>query len=135
MAAVICSRTAVASANSLSIRAISAAISCRDMSRTPAKSAIGIPRQWRKAPHSLEAPWCSSASGTRAGNSPNLKSELLNAIIDALDAHTSMSTQALNSETVRDGIKEILLTHSQLWEPCGAGYHSAMTPGAHVAAG
>ncbi len=30
-------------------------------------------------------------------NSPDLKTELLNAIMGALDAHTAMSTQALNS--------------------------------------
>jgi type I restriction enzyme R subunit len=40
----------------------------------------------------------------------------MNAIIGALDAHTLMSTQALNSETVRSGIKDILLNHAQLWE-------------------
>jgi len=49
-------------------------------------------------------------------NSPDLQNEMLNAIISALDAHTAMSTQALNSETVRAGIKDILLNHAQLWE-------------------
>jgi type I restriction enzyme R subunit len=49
-------------------------------------------------------------------NSPDLKSEILNAIMGALDAHTQMSTQALGSETVRSGIKDILLEHAQLWE-------------------
>ena len=49
-------------------------------------------------------------------NSPDLKSELLNAIMGALDAHTSMSTQALNSDTVQLGIKEILLNNARLWE-------------------
>jgi type I restriction enzyme R subunit len=49
-------------------------------------------------------------------NSPDLQSEIMNAIIGALDAHTLMSTQALNSETVRGGIKDILLNHAQLWE-------------------
>jgi type I restriction enzyme R subunit len=49
-------------------------------------------------------------------NSPDLKTELLNAIMGALDAHTSMSTQALNSPTVQSGIKDILLNHSGLWE-------------------
>jgi type I restriction enzyme R subunit len=34
----------------------------------------------------------------------------------ALDAHTSMSTQALNSATVQSGIKNILLNHALLWE-------------------
>lgn len=49
-------------------------------------------------------------------NSPDLKTELLNAIMGALDAHTSMSTIALNSPTVQGGMKEILLNHAQLWE-------------------
>jgi type I restriction enzyme R subunit len=49
-------------------------------------------------------------------NSPDLKTELLNAIMGALDAHTSMSTQALNSATVQSGIKDILLNHARLWE-------------------
>ena len=49
-------------------------------------------------------------------NSPDLQSEIMNAIMEALDAHTAMSTQALNSETVRLGIKDILLNHSSLWE-------------------
>jgi type I restriction enzyme R subunit len=40
----------------------------------------------------------------------------MNAIISAFDAHTAMSTQALNSQRVRDGIKDILLNRSGLWE-------------------
>jgi hypothetical protein len=49
-------------------------------------------------------------------NSPDLKSELVNAIMGALDAHNLMSTQALNSSTVQDGLKDILLNHAGLWE-------------------
>src|SRR4051794_6844437 len=49
-------------------------------------------------------------------NSPDLKAELLNAIIGALEAHTAMSTQALDSETVRDGIKDVLLGPARLYE-------------------
>ncbi|MEZ5326652.1 MAG: DEAD/DEAH box helicase family protein [Verrucomicrobiales bacterium] len=49
-------------------------------------------------------------------NSPDLNSELVNAIIEALDAHTSMSSQALNSTSVQNGLKDILLNHSKLWE-------------------
>ena len=49
-------------------------------------------------------------------NSPDLNAELLNAIMGALDAHTLMSTQALNSPHVQRGLKEILLNHSRLWE-------------------
>src|SRR5882724_9735103 len=39
-------------------------------------------------------------------NSPDLKTEILNAVMSALDAHTVMSTQALSSATVRDGLKD-----------------------------
>jgi len=49
-------------------------------------------------------------------NSPDLKSELMNAIIGALDAHNAMSTQAIGSQAVRDGLKDILLNHAQLYE-------------------
>jgi len=49
-------------------------------------------------------------------NSPDLKTELMNAIMGALDAHTAMSTQALNSITVQNGMKDILLNHAGLWE-------------------
>ncbi len=49
-------------------------------------------------------------------NSPDLKSELLNAIMGALDAHNAMSTQALNSASVQNGMKDILLNHARLWE-------------------
>ena len=49
-------------------------------------------------------------------NSPDLKTELLNAIMGALDAHTLMSTQALNSSVVQRGIKDILLNNAGLWE-------------------
>jgi type I restriction enzyme R subunit len=48
--------------------------------------------------------------------SPNLKSELLDAIMSALDAHTTMSTQALNSEKIQAGLLNILLEHARLWE-------------------
>jgi type I restriction enzyme R subunit len=49
-------------------------------------------------------------------NSPDLKTELMNAIIGALEAHTAMSSQALGSETVRDGLKDVLLGPAQLYE-------------------
>jgi type I restriction enzyme R subunit len=50
------------------------------------------------------------------GHSLNLRSELDGAIMDALDAHSTMSRQALNSPRVRDGILEILLNYAGLWE-------------------
>ena len=48
--------------------------------------------------------------------SPTLSKELTNAIIDALAAHTTMSKQALNSERVREGLKDVLLGPAQLYE-------------------
>lgn len=48
--------------------------------------------------------------------SPDIDRELANAIIEALDAHSAMSTKALNSESVKRGIKDILLNHTALWE-------------------
>jgi type I restriction enzyme R subunit len=49
-------------------------------------------------------------------NSPDLKSELLNAIMGALDAHNAMSTQALNSQQVQQGLKNVLLNNAGLYE-------------------
>ena len=49
-------------------------------------------------------------------NSPDLKAEILNAVMSALEAHTAMSTQALSSETVRDGLKDVLLGPARLYE-------------------
>ncbi len=49
-------------------------------------------------------------------SSPDLTKELHNAIMDSYDAHTSMSTQALNSPIVLRGLMDILLNHSQLYE-------------------
>ncbi len=40
----------------------------------------------------------------------------MHAIMDAFDAHTTMSKQALDSERVRDGLKDILLGLAQLYE-------------------
>jgi type I restriction enzyme, R subunit len=47
---------------------------------------------------------------------PDLKDALMHAIMDALEAHSSMSTQALGSERVRNGLKDILLGPAQLYE-------------------
>ena len=49
-------------------------------------------------------------------NSPDLASELMNAIIDAFEAHGTMSKQALDSERVRQGLKHILLGPAELYE-------------------
>ncbi len=68
-----------------------------------------------------------AASNTKEqfANSPDLKDALMHAIMDALDAHTMMSTQALGSERVRDGLRDVLLGPAQLYEALRAKH----TPG------
>ena len=58
----------------------------------------------------------SSNTKEQFSNSPDLSSALLQAIMDALDAHTTMSSQALASDRVRAGLKDILLGPAQLYE-------------------
>ncbi len=57
-----------------------------------------------------------SNSKEQFANSPDLKNEIMSAIMAALEAHTTLSTQALDSETVRAGIKDVLLNHAGLYE-------------------
>lgn len=49
-------------------------------------------------------------------NSPALQQAILDAVIDAFEAHTTMSKQALDSAKVREGLKEVLLGPGQLYE-------------------
>jgi type I restriction enzyme R subunit len=49
-------------------------------------------------------------------NSPDLSSELMNAIMDAFEAHSTMSKQAIDSDKVRQGLKHILLGPAELYE-------------------
>lgn len=49
-------------------------------------------------------------------NSPDFANELMNAIMDALSAHSTMSKQALDSEKVRGGLKDVLLGPAKLYE-------------------
>jgi len=57
-----------------------------------------------------------SNSKEQFSNSPDLKDALLHAIMDALEAHQTMSSQALGSERVRDGLRDILLGPAELYE-------------------
>ena len=59
-----------------------------------------------------------AANNTEAqfANSPTLKDELMSAIIEAFEAHSSLSKQALDSQKVRDGLREVLLGPAQLYE-------------------
>ncbi|HZH09297.1 MAG TPA: type I restriction endonuclease [Microvirga sp.] len=49
-------------------------------------------------------------------NSPDLSQAILDAIIDAFEAHSTMSKQALDSAKVREGLKDVLLGPGQLYE-------------------
>jgi type I restriction enzyme R subunit len=55
-------------------------------------------------------------SKTQFASSPTLSSAILDAIIDAMAAHESMSSQALNSAKVREGLRDVLLGPGQLYE-------------------
>jgi type I restriction enzyme, R subunit len=57
-----------------------------------------------------------SNSKEQFANSPDLSKALMDAIMDAFEAHQSMSTQALGSERVREGLRDILLGPAQLYE-------------------
>jgi type I restriction enzyme R subunit len=59
-----------------------------------------------------------ASNNTKAqfANSPTLSTEIMNAVMDALEAHTTMSKQAIDSEKVRKGLKEVLLGPAQLYE-------------------
>lgn len=59
-----------------------------------------------------------ASNNTKAqfANSPTLSKEIMNAVMDALAAHTVMSKQAIDSEKVREGLKDVLLGPAQLYE-------------------
>ena len=49
-------------------------------------------------------------------NSPDFDQGLTDALIEALEAHTLMSSQALESAVIREGLKAILLGPAGLYE-------------------
>lgn len=57
-----------------------------------------------------------SNSKEQFNNSPDFSAEQMNAIIDAFDAFTTMSKQALDSEKVRLGLKHVLMGPAGLYE-------------------
>ncbi|MCD0418672.1 DEAD/DEAH box helicase family protein [Rubrivivax sp. JA1024] len=57
-----------------------------------------------------------SNSKEQFSSSPDLSKALMDAIMDAFDAHQTMSSQALGSERVRQGLRDILLGPAQLYE-------------------
>ena len=57
-----------------------------------------------------------SNSKEQFASSPDLSKALSDAIMEAFEAHQAMSSQALGSERVRDGLRDILLGPAQLYE-------------------
>ena len=57
-----------------------------------------------------------SNSKEQFASSPDLNKEIMNAILDALEAHGQLSKQALGSERVRMGLKDALLGPGRLYE-------------------
>jgi type I restriction enzyme R subunit len=72
-----------------------------------------------------------SNSKEQFANSPDLKDALLHAIMDALGAHQTMSAQALDSERVREGLRDILLGPAQLYEALRNRSAHAAASGSH----
>ncbi len=58
----------------------------------------------------------SSNTKEQFASSPDLAQEILNALMDAFAANSSLSKQALDSERVRVGLKEVLLGPGRLYE-------------------
>jgi len=56
--------------------------------------------------------------------SPDLNNEIVDAIMDAFASHEAMSKQALDSDAVRAGSKDILLGPGRLWELLRGGEES-----------
>jgi type I restriction enzyme R subunit len=61
-------------------------------------------------------------------NSPDLATEIMNAIMDALAAHQTLSKQALDSERVRGGLKDVLLGPARLYEALREKAEEAVVP-------
>lgn len=57
-----------------------------------------------------------SNSKEQFSNSPALTKAILDAVIEAFEAHSTMSKQALESPKVREGLKEVLLGPANLYE-------------------
>jgi len=71
-----------------------------------------------------------SNSKEQFANSPDLANGIMNAIMDALAAHSTMSKQALGSVRVREGLKDVLLGPAELYEALrsrGASSHSTLS--------
>ena len=62
------------------------------------------------------------------GGSPDLEGAITDAIMASHDAHSTMSTQALNSASIRAAIKDILLNHADLYDSLRAAAQAHLFP-------
>ena len=51
----------------------------------------------------------SNNTKSQFANSPTLSKEIMNAVMGALAVHTTMRKQAIDSQGVREGLKDVLL--------------------------
>ena len=63
-------------------------------------------------------------------NSPDLAKAIVDAVIDAMDAHQLMSQQALGSRRVQEGLRDVLLGPGQLYEALRAQQQGSVGPAA-----
>ena len=61
-------------------------------------------------------------------NSPDLAQAIVEAVIDAMDAHQTMSQQALGSKRVQDGLRNVLLGPGRLYEALRERDQRAVSP-------
>ena len=59
--------------------------------------------------------------------SPDLARAIVDAVIDAMDAHQSMSEQVLGSKEIRHGLKDVLRGPGRLWEALRERHASSLT--------
>ena len=85
---------------------------------TPVNTSAGRVKKLPPPATAFKAPATKAATNSKDqfANSPDLADALMNAIMDAFEAHTTMSSQALGSERVREGLKDTLLGPAQLYE-------------------
>ncbi len=69
-----------------------------------------------------------NSSKEQFGTSPDLRTQVVNAAMDAHDAHMTMSNKLPNSPDVLNGVPDILLNHSRLWETLRGSASQSPTP-------
>ena len=82
----------------------------------PVHGIVNVSTKLRQAQSETLRQQANNNTKEQFSNSPDLQQAILSAVMDALAAHTVMSSQALDSQRIRDGLKEILLGPARLYE-------------------